>query len=55
VLGPRCSSTGTHPGDATRARDLIAAGCAEVETRGMAREILRFERLTVQMESGASG
>jgi hypothetical protein len=33
------------PGDATRARDLIAAGRAEAETLGMARELVRFERL----------
>ena len=37
------------PGDATRARDLIAAGRAEAETLGMARELVRFERLTARM------
>jgi hypothetical protein len=34
------------PGDAARARDLIAAGRAEAEPLGMARELVRFERLT---------
>ena len=33
------------PGDAARARDLIAAGRAEAETLGMARELARFDRL----------
>ena len=33
------------PGDAARARDLIAAGRAEAESLGMARELVRFERL----------
>jgi class 3 adenylate cyclase len=33
------------PGDATRARELIAAGHAEAEQLGMAREIVRLERL----------
>jgi class 3 adenylate cyclase/tetratricopeptide (TPR) repeat protein len=38
------------PGDAARARDLIAAGRSEAETLGMARELVRFERLTERME-----
>ena len=33
------------PGDRDRARDLIAAGRAEAEQLGMARELVRFERL----------
>jgi tetratricopeptide (TPR) repeat protein len=33
------------PGDATRARDLIAAGRAEAETLGIERELVRLERL----------
>ena len=33
------------PGDRERAAELIAAGRAEAETLGMARELLRFERL----------
>jgi hypothetical protein len=37
------------PGDAARARDLIAAGRAEAETLGMARELVRFERLTARL------
>jgi len=37
------------PGDAARARELIAAGRAEAETLGMAREVVRFERLTERM------
>jgi hypothetical protein len=43
------------PGDAARARDLIAAGRAEAATLGMARELVRFERLTERMESAATG
>ncbi len=43
------------PGDAARARDLIAAGRAEAETLGMARELVRFERLTERMASAATG
>jgi len=39
------------PGDAARARDLIAAGRAEAEQLGMAREIVRFERLTGRLGS----
>ncbi len=39
------------PGDAARARDLIAAGRAEAERLGMARELVRFERLRARMES----
>jgi hypothetical protein len=38
-------------GDAARARELIAAGRAEAEQLGMAREIVRFERLTERMKS----
>jgi hypothetical protein len=36
-------------GDAARARDLIAAGRAEAEQLGMARELVRFERLTARL------
>jgi hypothetical protein len=43
------------PGDAARARDLIAAGRAEAETLGMERELVRFERLHERTESGATG
>ena len=39
------------PGDAARARDLIAAGRAEAETLGMARELVRFERLTARLQA----
>jgi len=39
------------PGDAARARDLIAAGRAEAEQLGMARELVRFERLTQRLGS----
>jgi hypothetical protein len=41
------------PGDAARARarDLIAAGLAEAETLGMAREIVRFARLREGMKA----
>ena len=38
------------PGDADRARDLIAAGRAEAETLAMARELVRFERLSERLE-----
>ena len=38
-------------GDAARARDLIAAGRAEAEQLGMAREIVRFDRLTERLAS----
>ena len=34
------------PGAAARPRELIAAGRAEAETLDMARELVRFERLT---------
>jgi hypothetical protein len=40
-----------EPGDAARARDLIAAGRAEAETLGMARELVRFDRLTERKAS----
>jgi tetratricopeptide (TPR) repeat protein len=36
-------------GDAERARDLIATGRAEAETLGMARELVRFERLSARL------
>jgi tetratricopeptide (TPR) repeat protein len=38
------------PGDAARARDLIAAGRAEADTLGMAREVVRFQQLHERME-----
>src|SRR5262249_14417903 len=41
-------------GDAPRARELIAAGLAEAGTLGMAREIVRLERLRARMESTAT-
>ncbi len=37
------------PEDAARARELIAAGRAEAETLGMAREVVRFERLQARL------
>jgi hypothetical protein len=37
------------PGDRERARDLIAAGRAEAEQLGMARELVRFERLEARL------
>ena len=37
------------PGDAARARELIAAGSAEAEQLGMARELVRFERLQARL------
>jgi hypothetical protein len=37
------------PGDRERATDLIAAVRAEAEQLGMARELVRFERLTARM------
>jgi len=40
--------------DAARARELIAAGRAEAETLGMAREIVRLERLRARLESGST-
>jgi hypothetical protein len=43
------------PGDRERATDLIAAGRAEAEQLGMARELVRFERLAERMESAATG
>jgi len=39
------------PGDAARAGEPIAAGLAEVETLGMAREIVQFPRLNARMAS----
>jgi class 3 adenylate cyclase len=38
------------PGDRERARDLIAAGRSEAEQLGMARELVRFERLTTRLD-----
>jgi len=43
------------PGDAARARDLIAAGRAEAETLGMARELVRFDRLLTQLLNRGGG
>jgi len=43
------------PRDTARARELIAAGRAEAETLGMAREIVHLERLRERMESAATG
>ena len=37
------------PDDAARARELIAAGLTEAEALGMAREVVRFERLRARM------
>jgi hypothetical protein len=37
------------PGDAARAGELIAAGRAEAEQLGMARELVRFDRLTERL------
>ena len=42
------------PGDAIRARDLIAAGRAEAEQLGMARELVRFERLEAKLAALAA-
>ena len=39
------------PGDTVRVKELIAAGLAESGTLGMAREIVRLERLRARMES----
>ena len=39
------------PGDRERARDLIAADRAEAEQLGMARELVRFDRLTQRLGS----
>jgi hypothetical protein len=39
------------PGDRERARDLIAAGRAEAKQQGMARELVRFDRLTQRLGS----
>ena len=39
------------PGDAARARELTAAGRAEAEQLGMARELARFERLAARMST----
>jgi hypothetical protein len=43
------------PGDSARVLDLIGAGLAEAGTLGMAREIVRLERLRARMESAAPG
>jgi len=37
------------PGDRERARELIAAGRAEAEQLGMARELVRLERLSARL------
>ena len=37
------------PGDRERARELIAAGRAEAEELGMARELVHFERLSARL------
>jgi len=37
------------PGDPARTRELIAAGRAEAEQLGMARELVRFERLQARL------
>jgi len=37
------------PGDAARARELIPAGRAEAEQLRMARELVRFERLSARL------
>ncbi len=37
------------PDDAARARELIAAGLAEAEALGMAREVVRLQRLRERM------
>src|SRR5262249_55421887 len=42
------------PDDTARARELIATGLAEAGTLGMAREIVRLERLRERMESAAT-
>jgi class 3 adenylate cyclase len=39
------------PGDTARVKELIAAGLAEAGTLGMAREIVRLERLLARVES----
>ncbi|MBI1818024.1 MAG: AAA family ATPase [Deltaproteobacteria bacterium] len=39
----------SRPGDAARARELIAAGRAEAEQLGMARELVRFDRLNERL------
>ena len=39
------------PGDRERAAELITAGRAEAETLGMARELVRFERLAERIAS----
>jgi hypothetical protein len=41
------------PGDAARARDLIAAGRAEAEQLGMTREPVRFERFEAELAAPA--
>jgi hypothetical protein len=50
MLLDRCA-----PGDSARAQELIAAGLAEAGTLGMAREIVRLERLRGRMESVDTG
>ena len=41
-----------RPGDTERAHELIAAARAEAEQLGMAREIVRFERLRERLTPG---
>jgi hypothetical protein len=43
------------PDDPACARELIATGRAEAETLGMAREIVRFERLRARMATATIG
>jgi hypothetical protein len=43
------------PGDRERAAELIATGRAEAEQLGMAREIVRFERLHVDLLNRRAG
>jgi len=39
------------PGDRKRAAELIAAGRAEAEALGMARELVRFQRLSARLDA----
>jgi len=45
----------SRAGDADRARDLIAAGRAEAEQLGMARELVRLDRLARRDRAAATG
>jgi hypothetical protein len=51
LLGTRASMLLDRdaPGDPARTRELIAAGRAEAEQLGMARELVRFERLQARL------